>query len=152
MALGDLTLFNDFARQLAEKEIDLADDTYKLALVSNTLVPVVTQATPTYSTYSGNEVSGSGYAAGGATVSSTMAVSLSVATASWTVGSGPHATWTATGGGPSNIRWGILYNDTAGSKQAAAFVDIGAGSDVNLATTSIYVTFNVTAIAQLTVS
>jgi len=152
MALGDLTLFNDFARQLAEKEIDLADDAYKLMLVSNALVPVATQATPTHSTYSGTEVSGSGYVSGGATVSSTMGVSLAAAVASWTVGAGPHATWTATAGGPSNIRWAILYNDTAAAKPAAAFVDIGAGSDVNLATTSVYVTFNTTAIAQIEVS
>lgn len=148
MAAGDLTLFNDFVRQLCEKEIDLADDTYKVALYTSTRAPVVTESTPVYS--GTNEVSGTNYTAGGATVSASMAVSLSGAVASWTGGSGPHASWSQHASGPSNIRWGILYNDTAAAKPAAGFIEFGSGSDISLVDGDISFTFNATAIAQIT--
>ena len=148
MAAGDLTLFNDFTRQLAEKEIDLADDTYKIALYTSTRAPVVNETTPVYSVT--NEVSGTNYAAGGVTVSSSMAVSLSGAVASWTGGSGPHATWSQHASGPTDIRWGILYNDTAAAKPAAAFIVFGDGADISLVDGDISFTFHSTAIAQIT--
>ena len=148
MAAGDLTLFNDFVRQICEKEIDLADDTFKIALYTSTRAPVVTEATPVYSVT--NEVSGTNYTAGGATCSAGMAVSLSGAVASWTGGSGPHASWSQHASGPADIRWGILYDDTATGKPAAGFIEFGAGADISLADGDITFTFNATAIAQVT--
>ena len=149
MAAGDLTLFNDFVRALCEAEHDLADHTFKLALFNSTRAPVVTEASPVYSTT--NEVTGTGYTAGGATVSASMAVSLSGAVADWDIGaSGPHATWTQNASGPSDIRWGILYNDSHVSKAAVAFVVMGDGADISLVDGDISFTFNSTAIAKIT--
>ena len=149
MAAGDLTLFNDFVRAICKAEHNLADNPFKLALFTSARAPVVTEASPVYSAT--NEVSGSGYAAGGITVSSSMDVSLSGAVADWDIGSsGPHATWTQNASGPTDIRWGILYNDSHVSKAAVAFVVMGDGADISLVDGDISFTFNSTAIAQIT--
>jgi len=149
MAVGDLTLFNDFVRQLAEKEIDLADDEYKIALFNSTRAPVATESSPVYST--SNEVTGgTSYSAGGAVCSSTMSVTLSGATVDWDASASPAVSWSQDASGPTNIRWGILYNNTAAAKPAAAFIVFGDGSDLSLVSGDISFTFNATAIAQIT--
>ncbi len=146
MAAGDLTLFNDFTRQLALKEINLDGDAYKLGLVTNAVVPLVADALPVFGDYT--EVSGTNYTAGGETVSTAMTATISGATTNWLTTT--VAAWTQHASGPANIRWGILYNDNGATKFAAAFIVIGDGADVTLADGDISYTFNATAIAQIT--
>lgn len=146
MAAGDLTLFNDFTRQLALKEVDLDTDIYKFALVTNAVAPLVGDTTPVFGDYT--EVSGTNYTAGGETVSTGMDATLTGATTNWKTTT--VASWTQHASGPANIRWGILYNDQGATKYAAAFVVIGDGADVSLADGDISYTFNATAIAQIT--
>ena len=149
MAVGDLTLFDDFVRQLAEKEIDLADDEYKIALFTTTRAPVVTETTPVYSVT--NEVSGgTSYTAGGEVCSSTMSVALSGAVLDWDSTASPSVSWSQDASGPADIRWGILYNNTAAAKPAAGFIVFGDGADISLVDGDISYTFNASAIARIT--
>jgi len=121
MATGDVTLFNATSEIIGDGTIDLDADSFKLGLVDNTVPPTATDTTPTWSDYSGNEVSGTGYTAGGATLASVTWV-LSGDTTTFDAAD---VTWTQNGAGPTNIYWGIIYDDTAASKNALAFVEMG---------------------------
>lgn len=146
MAAGDLTLFNDFTRQLALGLNDLDADSYRLALFQAARAPVVAEALPVYSTT--NEVVGTNYTAGGEAVSAAMSATLSGTTTNWLTTT--VASWTQNGAGPTDIRHGILYNDTPATKYAAAFIVMGDGADISLVDGDISYTFNATAIAQIT--
>lgn len=146
MAAGDLTLFNDFTRQLALGLVDLNADSYKTSLHTNAVVPLVGDALPVFGDYT--EVTGTNYTAGGEVVSTAMSATLSGATTNWLTTT--VASWTQHAAGPANIRWGILYNDQGATKYAAAFIVVGDGADVSLADGDISYTYNATAIAQIT--
>lgn len=112
-----------FWKSLANKEIDMDSDTFKLALFTSSLS--INQDTHQYfdaSPYTSNQVAnGNGYTTGGATVSpvtvsydaATNRLSFDCADASWTT-----ATFTA--------RYGILYDSSpASNKPLVLYVDFG---------------------------
>lgn len=122
MAAGDVTVFNKFRETMADGTHDLDTHVLKIGFVNNTLVPVATQATPSWTTYSANETTGAGYTTGGETLTVTwgpddgtntdLALTSAVAL-------------TQNGSGPTNIYYGIIYNDTAAGDEAIAFLDMG---------------------------
>jgi hypothetical protein len=104
-----------FKAEILDEQHDLAADTLKISL--HTSSATLSAATTAYASSGLNEVSGTGYSAGGATLSSTT-VSTSGTTAyfdcadpSWT-----SASFTARGA--------LIYNDTNGDK-AIAVLDFG---------------------------
>jgi len=121
MARGDVTIFDEFVLDLGKKVHDLPNDDLAVALVDDTITPTAADTSPTWSDYSANEVSGSGYTAGGE----------SIGTITWTVGSGvvelagDDVGWSITVGGPTDCRWGIIVNKDAASDQCIGFVDLG---------------------------
>jgi len=122
MAAGAHVIFNAFWGRLGEGEYDIASDTFKLGIVDDTITPLITDTTPTWSDYSANEVSGTGYTTGGETLT----------TVTWT--ESPAGVWTMDSdniviaynvAGFGDGYWGILYDDTHGSGEAFSFIDLG---------------------------
>ena len=116
--------FYSFTEAVAEKVHNLGADSLKVML-SNT-APVATNSVKTDIT---EIAAGNGYTAGGnvASVSSSAQTS-----GTYKLILSDPATWTATGGSIGPVRYAVLYNDTATSKELIGWWDYG--SSVTLAT------------------
>ena len=142
MAKGDFLFFNDFVDDIGKGLHNLDTGTFKMALVTNATVPTVTTADPTWgaggtTNFATNEVSGTNYAAGGIDITSTFSTTAAVGTFDGTT----NPAWTQHAAGPTDIRWGIIYNDSAANKDAVGFVDMGGGADISLVDGNISYTF-----------
>jgi len=135
---GDFFVFNDLLRQMSNKLVNLDTDTYKFALLTAAIDPTQADATPVFGDYT--EVSGTNYTAGGIDVSASFSISLTDAVTSWLSG-GVTASWVQHAAGPTDIWWGLLYNDQGATKYAAAYVNLGNGSNVSLANGAVKYTF-----------
>ena len=152
MARGDLTVFNEFTVSLGEKKINLETDVIKLALIDNTVTPLVTTATPTWDAtssqeFDGNEVgTGGGYVAGGFTVSGPELVrAAAVATFD---DDDSDLSLAQDGSGFTDAYWAILYSDTATAKNAIAFIDLAG--PVSEQAGPININFNASGILTIT--
>lgn len=135
MATGDLTVFEEFANDLGEKVHNLDSDTLKFGIINNTSAPTAADATPAWGDYSANQIgTGGGYTAP-VTLTSSWAEAGGVGTLqcnSFTISQN------ASGQG-SVTAWGIIYNDTAASDQAIAFVELGT---IDITAGDLVVKFN----------
>jgi hypothetical protein len=152
MARGDLTVFNEFIVSMGEKLIDLELDVIKLALITDTVTPLVDTATPTWDAsssqdYDANEVStAGGYTAGGFTVSGPELIrSGAVATFD---DDDSNLSLAQNGSGFTNAYWGILYSDSATAKNAIAFIEMGG--PVSEQEGPININFNASGILTIT--
>jgi hypothetical protein len=136
--------------QMGLKQLDLATDGYKVALyASNTMTPDRTVTTAVLTEYAGaasqwvtgNEVSSSGYAAGGASVSN---VSWTQASNVLTFTSGATPSWS----GVTFNTYGCLVYDTTVSSEGLSFNYFGGEQTVTAGTFSI--TWNASGIATWT--
>jgi len=133
MAVGAWTVYDQFSYKLGTKVINLASDTIKIALYQSTSnVGSKSLATATYAA-STNEVSGSGYTAGGQTTAATWVNSSGTETFDCA-----DVSWTASGG---NIvaRYAVIYDSTTGDLIAYSLLDttpadvtISSGSTLQL--------------------
>jgi hypothetical protein len=147
MAAGDLTVFEEFSLDIGKGVHDFTSDSLKLALIDDTLAPTAADATPTWSDYSANEVSGTGYTAGGATLSG---VTYTEADGVAKLDDTGNVTWSQNGAGPTDAYYAVLYNDDAASDQAICFIDLDG--PVSLQDGDISVTWNASGILTVTVS
>lgn len=148
MARNDWVTFEEFSLDLANGVHNLGSDTFKVGLVDETApVPVAGSALPRWGDFSGNEVSGTGYVAGGATLSGT---STSEAAGVTTFDDTGNVSWSQNGAGPTNIYWAVLYNDTAAADQAVGFLDMGG--PVSLVDGDVSITWNASGILTVTVA
>lgn len=115
--------FNAFVEAVAEKKHDLGADTLKVML-SNTQ-PLASNSVKTDIT---EIAAGNGYTAGGNTASVTSSAQTS---GTYKLVLADPATWTATGGAIGPLRFAILYNDTAVSKDLIGWWDYGSSITVN---------------------
>lgn len=126
-------LYGSFPAKLANKEIDWDTDTVKVALCTSTYTPA--QDTHDYFNDITNEVTGTGYTAGGATLASktvnytagTNTTTFDAADVSWTT-----STITA--------RYAVIYVDTAGASSTdplIGYVDFGENVSSSAGTFSI---------------
>ncbi len=121
MAQGSVVTFEEFRKTIGDGSHDLDNDTFRIMLISNAVVPTAASATPDSADFT--QVSGGGYTAGGATVTCTWTEVGGTATFATTSA----ASWTQNGTGPTNIYYGILYNSThAGTTDAIAYIDMTA--------------------------
>lgn len=134
MAAGDITVFDQFGVDLGNKIMDLDGDTYKFALIDNTLAPTDADAAPHFggtgtTDESTNEVTpGGNYSAGGVTMGS-LAFSNSGGTVSWNAAKitiAQHAS------NPTNARYAVIYNDTDANKRCVCFADLGSVLDLSV--------------------
>ena len=149
MSRNDWVTFEEFSLDLANKVHNLGSDTFKVALIDNTdTEPVAGTATPEWgASFSGNEVSGTGYSAGGTALTGTV---TSEADGVTTFDDTGNVTWSQNGAGPTNIYWAILYNDSADSKECVGFLDMGG--PVSLQDGDVSITWNASGILTVTVS
>lgn len=120
------TIYNKFVEHLGNADIDLGVVTLKAALISNAYT--IDAADVYFDEVGGpetNEISGTGYTAGGATLGSVAwsetggVVTLDAANPQWT-----SATFTA--------RYLAIYNDTpASNKHLICIMDFGSDQSVN---------------------
>lgn len=120
MARGDTTVFEEAKLALLNGTLDLDTQTIKIALV--TTLPAASLATPTLADLT--EVTGSGYTAGGETL--TISLTETGGTVTFDATGAPAVTWSQNGSGPTNIMAGVIYEDTSGSDNLIAFVDFSA--------------------------
>lgn len=114
-------LYGSFPAKLANKEIDFDTDTVKVALATSSYTP--NQDTHDYFNDITNEVTGTGYTAGGATLASK--------TVTYTAGTNTQAfdaadtSWTSS---TITARYAIIYVDTgtASTSPLIGYVDFGA--------------------------
>lgn len=124
MAAGDGHIFNNFKEQLMLKTIDLVNDVVKIALYSDAFAAGdVDGAAPAYSVT--NEISASGYSAGGATLGSkTVTQDDTNDRAAW---DGADVTWNSLA--TSTIQQAIAYDDTTATKWNLITWEIGTNSN-----------------------
>lgn len=126
------------------KEIDLDTDVIKVMLTTSAYTP--SQTAHQYKSSVTNEVSGTGYTAGGATLgsptvgTSSLTFTFDAADTSWTT-----STITA--------RYAVIYDSTPGTdatRPLLAYVDFGA--DVSSTAATFTITWDATGIATATVA
>ena len=122
MATGDVTLFEEFVREIGEEIHNFPSDTLKCLLVDNGNPPAKTDATPRLASYVGDEVgTGGGYTANGETLTSVdWLEAAGVATLR-----ADSFTLAQNGAGFTDAYWAIIYNDTAAADQAICFIELG---------------------------
>lgn len=150
MARGDWTTFEEFADAFGQGDHHLDSDTLKLVIISNGVTPTAGDTTPTYSDYSGSEVSnGGGYVTGGLTLAYGGVTRWQEAAGVATLDA-DNITITQNGSGFTNGYWGILINDTHASKAAIGFIDLGG--PVSEQAGPININWNASGILTITVS
>ena len=107
------------ATQLA---IDLSLTTHKVAMYTNALTPnYSTDTAYSAAPYTSNQVSGTGYTAGGTTIGSTTVTESPPGTLMW---DGADVAWASST--ISSARGGLIYADALAGKNAICFVNFGA--------------------------
>ena len=122
MAEGDALVLNNFKEQLLLKVIDCDTDTFKIALY-DTAVAEIDGAAPAYTAV--NEISGSGYSAGGATLAS-LAVTQDD-TNNWGKWDAADVTWSSLAA--NTILEATLYDDTTATKYICIYFEIATDSN-----------------------
>lgn len=144
MATGDVKWFAQALLDLGNKIHDLDADDFRLGLVTNATVPSVTTAGPHWggtgtTNFASNQVS-----TGGTSYTGPIALT----TETWQITSGVDE-WKADkvgplaqdASGPTNIAYGIIYNNTDANKRALGWVEIAA-SGFSLATGPLEIRWN----------
>lgn len=133
MAQGELVPFNAGVLAALNGTIDLEADTFKLGLITSSLTPDATTASPCWGAGGSTNLTtyqvtpGGNYATGGPTIANT-AVTESSGTVKW---DGDDITIAQNASNPTTARWGIVYSDTAANKNAFAYVDLGGITDLS---------------------
>lgn len=138
--------FGKFLQSLVNKEIDLDSDTIKVMLCTSGYTP--DQDTHQYKSSVTNEVSGTGYTAGGATLTgvtvtyeaATNKLTLDASDVSW-----PTSTITA--------RHAIIYDATPGSDATRPLIAyVSSDTDISSTGATFQITWDSAGIASLSVS
>lgn len=136
-------IYNSFKYDNATGAIDLNTDTFKIMLVTSAYTPNID--THTKRSDITNEVSGTGYSAGGATLASVTVTNDT--TNDRTVLDAADATWSSS---TITARGGVIYKSRGGASSAdelVCYLDFGA--DITSTAGTFTVAFNATGIMTL---
>lgn len=111
-------MFGLFLKSLANKEIDLDNDTLKVMLCTSSYSP--NQDTHQYKSSVTNEVTGTGYTAGGKTLTG-VTVTYDTGTNTLTLDA-DDVTWSSS---TITARYAVFYDDTATDDPLIAYWDLG---------------------------
>jgi len=138
MAVGDVTLFNQFSVDLGDKLHNLSTDNIKMGIVGVTVTPTTATADPRWgaggtTNFLAQEVSPvtGNYATGGPELTVTISDPWSEPVAGTVeldlddVSIAQHAN------NPTGAYWGILYNDTDAGKRCIGFIELGTAVDLS---------------------
>ena len=132
-------VYNDFKSGVVSGLIDLGGDTFKIMLVTATYAPNVD--THTFRSSVTNEVSGTGYTAGGQALAN---VSLTTDdTNDRAVWNADDPVWTAS---TITARGAVIYQDTGNAATDRLVCYLDFGSDIASTNADFTVTFNATGI------
>jgi hypothetical protein len=148
MAQGTITMFEEYSLTIGTSIFQMATNTFKLALV--TTDPTAALATPIWADISANEVSGTNYTAGGETLTTTWLEAGGTATFDET--GTPGASWTQHASGPTDIKYGVIYSDTATNDDLVCYIDFttdGGTTAISLVTGDITWTANASGVFTL---
>jgi len=137
-------LYSSVHKKLANKEIDLDTDTIKVALCTSTYTP--SQTTHDYFDDITNEVTGTGYTAGGATLGSKTVGTSGTTTFTFDAADTVWSTATIT------ARYAIVYCSTGTASTSALIGYIDFGADVSSTAANFTITWNASGIFSQTVS
>lgn len=144
MAVGSWVFYDKALELIGKKEINFSSDTFKMALFDNTYSPATTTDT-TFDTLT-TELSGSGYTAGGATL--TNVTWDTVANAAWDC---DNVVWTA--GATLTFKYAVIYdtNSTSVTNAVMCYADLetGGGSITRTSGQQIVIQINASGIARL---
>lgn len=102
--------------------VDLDLDTHKVAMFTNSITPnFSTDTAYAAAPYNANEVSGTGYSAGGTVVVGTALSESPTGTIMWDATDTSWASSTIT-----NARCGLIYNDSVAADRALVLINFGA--------------------------
>jgi hypothetical protein len=147
MARGDLTVFEEFSKTLGTEKFDFDNDTIKLGIIDNSAAPTAADATPTWSDYSGNEVSTAGnYTADGETLAN---VSFNEVGGVATLDA-DNVTISQDGSGFTDGYYAIIYDSSTSANHAICFIDLGG--PVSEQDGDVTITFASAGIVTVTVS
>jgi hypothetical protein len=139
-------LYGNFLKLALNKEVDWDTDTIKVALLSNAYTPDQ-DAHDYFNDVSANEVSGTGYTAGGATLASktitydsgSNVITLDAADTTWS-----SSTITA--------RYAVVYGSTGTSSTSPLIGYVDFGSDQSSSNGNFTITWDATGIVRITVA
>ncbi len=145
MAAGDVTFFNQFLLDVGNKIHDLDGDDWRIGLVTTATVPAKTTAGPHWggtgtTNFATNQVSTGGSSYTGPVALTTETYAATGNNLIWSADKvGPLA---QDASGPTNIAYGIVYNNTDANKRAAAFVELSAAGAVSLVSGPLEIRWN----------
>ena len=132
-------IYNSFKEYMGDNTIDMDGDTFKIALLTSSHTPDATDST--YADVSGDEVSGTGYTAGGATL-----------TATWTRSGGTttfdadNVTWSSS---TITAQYAVIYSDTPTSPADPLVCLLDFSEDKSSSNGDFTVNFNASGIISL---
>lgn len=139
------TLYGAFVDHLAQKRIDLDTDTIKVALCTSTYAP--NKDTHDFFNDITNEVTGTGYTAGGATLGS-VTWTYNTTTDTWTLDAAD-VVW---GSSTITARYAIIYVDTAGASSTDPLIGyVDFESNVSSTAGNFTIQWNASGILTVTV-
>lgn len=144
MATGDIVFFNEAKAYMLDGGWEPADD-MKVMIARNTVVPSASTSGPVYTTFT-EVTTTANYIAGGTSLG-TWGDFITQSGGTVTFDSATNPTWAQHASGDANAYWGIVYNNTDGTKRALCYVDLGG--PVNMSTGSLTITWNASGLATL---
>jgi len=142
MAQGDLIVFDEAKLALLDGTHDLDTHTIKVAICDNTTAPTAATATPVLADFTQVGAAGS-YVIGG----TTLTINLTEVAGTVTFDATNNPTWAQDASNDVDAYWGIVYNDTAASDEAIAFVELGGPVDMTAG--DLTITWNASGIFTL---
>ena len=142
MAQGDLVVFDEAKLALLNGTHDLDTHVIKCAVLDNTTTPAAGDTTPVLADYTQVGAAGT-YVTGG----TTLTISLTEAAGTVTFDATTNPTWAQDASNDVDAYWGLIYNDTAASDEAIAFVDLGGPVDMTAG--DLTITWNASGIFTL---
>lgn len=117
-----ITLFDALPNDLWDGIHNVASHTFKAGFLTSSATIAASDATPTWGDYSANETSGGNVPTGGVTLDNFTATNTAVDFDDEVIA--------ASGSNPTDVRYLVIYNDTATSDNAIGFVDFSTDQDL----------------------
>lgn len=129
MATGSVIVFDEAKAKMLDGNW-ASTDVFYFAVIDNTLTPAASDATPTWSDYSANEVTAAGsYTANGYALEA-LSVMVTESGGVMKFDTANNPTWTQNASNATDAWWGIVYNFTDANKDALMFIELGGPVDM----------------------
>jgi len=142
--MASISFYNNATKDILDGTIDLDTDTIKVSLHASTYTPA---ATHDFFSDLTNEVTGSNYTAGGATLGSTAITTVTTNDAMFDAAD---ATWSAHATGFSTARYAVIYKSTGTASTAPLVGYIDFTTDQDNVNNDLTIKWNASGILQLT--